>query len=124
MEAVSVASLKYVEKQLTLHNVASLDMLPKETRRAIKREARRIAENDVFGVDHKKDKAGNPIEQGIGAKGNMTVQCIEAYIKNQTERSPSGPEPGYEEHLARMRRELAETQARNAAAAERDNEED
>jgi hypothetical protein len=29
-------------------------------------------ENSVFGVDHKKDNKGRPIEQGIGTRGRET----------------------------------------------------
>jgi hypothetical protein len=115
MEAVSVSSLQYVQKQLGAYKVESLDMLPAALRKQIRREARRIAIADVFGVDHKTDKDGNPIEQGIGAAGNVTAQHVEAYIKEQTERRPNGPEPGYEDHLARMRKQLAECEARRAA---------
>lgn len=63
-------------------------------------------EKNVFGEDHRKDKHGEPIEQGIGSPGNMTRNCIEAYIKNQTERRNGPPEKGYEETLARMEAEL------------------
>ncbi len=33
---------------------------------------RKSLENSVFGVDHKNDSNGKPIEQGIGAKGFET----------------------------------------------------
>ena len=54
----------------------------------------------------------------------MTAQAIEAYIKNQTERRKGGPEAGYEENLARMRRDLAACEARRLAARNDDDEED
>ena len=126
MEAVSVASQKFVEKMLAERKVESLDMMPKDVRKHIRKEARRIAMEDVFGVGHKTDKSGIPIEQGVGAPGNITQQHIDAYVKAQTDSKirPGGPEPGYEDHLARMRRELAECNARRAAARTDDDDED
>ena len=62
---------------------------------------------NVFGTDAPKDRQGFRLEQGLGSPSNMTQQSIDAYIKNQTERRPGGPEPGFEEHLKRMRAELA-----------------
>jgi hypothetical protein len=124
MEAVSIRSMQYVEKQLQIRKVETIDLLPKEIRKEIRKEAKRIATEDVFGVGHATAKDGTPIEQGIGAKGNVTQSCIEAYIKNQTERSKSGPEPGYEENLARMRKELAECEARRAAERRLANDEE
>lgn len=126
MEAVSVRSTQFIEKQLATYKVASLDLLPKEVRREIKKEAKRIALEDVFGVGHKVDKAGNPIEQGVGAPGNITQQHIDAYVKAQTDSKmrPGGPEAGFEEHLAQMRRGLAECNARRAAARTDEDDED
>ncbi len=122
--AVSVAALNFIDKQVGLHKVESLDQLPREVRKQIKAEAKRIAHNDVFGVGHQVDKQGKPIEQGVGSNGNMTQQAIDAYVKNQTERNPNGPEPGYEEHLARMRKQLAACEAQRAAARPLDDDED
>ncbi len=124
MTAVSVASLQFIDKQLSQRQVASLDMLPKEVRREIRKEAKRIATRDVFGEGHKTDKEGKPIEQGLGAAGNVTAQHIEAYVKNQTERSPNGPEPGYEDNLSRMRKDLAACEARRLAARTDDDDEE
>ena len=124
MSAVSVASLNYIDKQLAAHQVKSLDMLPKETRKQIKREAKQIALNDVFGVGHTTDRNGNPQEQGQGTANNMTQQSIDAYIKSQTERNPNGPEPGYEDHLKRMRQQLAACEARRAAMRTADDDEE
>jgi len=68
-------------------------------------------EANVFGVDHKKDRAGKPIEQGLGSPGNQTRQSIEAYRRwNQSE-------PDYERNLARMEKELEASQARRASEA-------
>ena len=44
----------------------------------------------------------------------MTQQAYDAYIKSQTD-SKTGPEPGYEDHLKRMRQQLAACDARRAA---------
>jgi hypothetical protein len=55
----------------------------------------RWAPKNTFGVDHKKDKNGKPIEQGVGRANNMSRQCITAYVAEQTTRRPGGPEAGY-----------------------------
>lgn len=112
MDAVSIRSNKYVEQQLTARKVESIDLLPKEIRREIRKEAKKIALQDVFGVDHKTAKDGTPIEQGLGAGSNQTAQSIEAYIKNQTERRKGGPEPGFDDNVKRMKAQLAECDAR------------
>lgn len=124
MESVSIRSEKFIENQLATRKVESLDMLPREVRKEIRREAKRIATEDVFGVGHRSAKDGTPIEQGIGSAGNMTQHNIDAYIANQTQRSPSGVEPGFEENLARMRKELAECNARRAAERRAADEDD
>lgn len=116
MQAVSILSQQFIEKQLGARKVESLDMLPKDVRREIKRQAKQIALKDVFGEGHRTDKAGNPIEQGVGSPGNITQQHIDAYVKNQTERAANGPEPGYEENLAKMRKDLAACEARRHTA--------
>jgi hypothetical protein len=109
-ETFSVASEKHIEKQMKQFKVDSLDMLPKETRRQILKDARTIARNDVFGVGHKLGKEG-PEEQGLGSWDNPTQQSIDAYIKNQTERRPAGPEPDFESNVRKMRARLAEVDA-------------
>jgi hypothetical protein len=124
MNAASVASIQYIEKQLGARKVESLDMLPRDVRKEIKREAKKIALNDVFGVGHATDKSGNPIEQGLGSAANITQQHLDAYIKNQTDRSATGPEAGYEENLARFRKQLAECEARRVAARANDDDDD
>jgi hypothetical protein len=44
-------------------------------------EAKRQALNDVYGVGHKTDARGNPIEMGIGSPSNMTEQALVALEK-------------------------------------------
>jgi phage repressor protein C with HTH and peptisase S24 domain len=61
----------------------------------------------VYGENYKTDKNGEPIEQGIGSKSQPSPNSIAAYIKTQTQYRKNGPEPGYDEHLARMEAELA-----------------
>jgi hypothetical protein len=78
-------------------------LLPKDY---LKKHIDAVDEN-VFGTDAPKDRDGFRLEQGQGSSKNQTQQSIDAYIKNQTERRAGGPEPGYEEHLKRMRAELA-----------------
>jgi|SRR6516162_1115337 hypothetical protein len=67
-----------------------------------------IADN-VFGVGHRTDKNG-PQEMGLGSKDNQTRTSVEAYRKWGKD------EPDYERHLARLEKELIESQARRAAA--------
>ena len=47
----------------------------------LRNEATVQAHNDVFGVGHKTDKHGNPMEQGIGAPGNESEQHFQAILK-------------------------------------------
>lgn len=123
MDAVSIRSNLYVDKQLQARKVEDLSLLPKEIRREIRKEAKRIATEDVFGVGHATDKAGNPIEQGIGAPGNMSQHCIDAYISEQTQRRKE-PEAGFEDTLKRMRAQLAECQAKRRAAKAAEDDDD
>jgi hypothetical protein len=64
---------------------------------------------NVFGFDHRLDRSGKPIEQGIGSAGNMTRNSIEAYRKYNSH------EIRFEENLARMEKELAAADERRAA---------
>lgn len=66
-------------------------------------------ENNVFGADHKKDKKGNPIEQGIGSAGNQTANSIKAYKKYCDPSNPKAadPDPNFAVNLKRMEAELA-----------------
>lgn len=132
MDNVSIASTTYISKQLQLRKIEApslaegLALLPKEVRREIRKEAKRIAQNDVFGVDHKKDNKGEPIEQGNGSASNMTQQAIDAYIANQTDpkRRSGPPEDGYADNLKRMRAQFAECQARRRAAKAAEDDDD
>lgn len=76
-------------------------------------------EKNVFGIDVKHDRHGNPIEQGIGSAAQPSRNSIEAYKAHQMG-NKFGPEKGFEENLARMEAEFAEFEkkraARNAAA--------
>jgi hypothetical protein len=67
---------------------------------------------NIFGFDHKTDKNGRPIEQGLGSPQNMTQNCIDAYKKWGKN------DPGFEEHLKRMEAELV---ACNKARAAKEN---
>jgi hypothetical protein len=71
-----------------------------------------IQNQNVFGVDHKVDRLGRPIEQGRGSAKNQTVQSVEAY------RRYGKDEPDFKEHLARMEKELAESDARRGRIEE------
>jgi hypothetical protein len=115
MQDFSVASEKYIKKSLADLNLPSLDMATKEVRRQILKAARDIARNDVFGHGHKLGKDG-PIEQGLGSHDNPTQQSIDAFVRAQQPPYRMSPEPGYEEHLKKLRQRLAEVDAGRAKA--------
>lgn len=75
---------------------------PAHLRKGLLKEADQQAKNDVFGVDHKTDRHGNPIENGLGSAGNQTRPSLEAYKKYHKS------DPDYEETLKRIEAELAE----------------
>jgi len=64
---------------------------------------------NVFGFDHKVDRNNKPIEQGIGSPGNQTENSIAAYKKYHAN------DVDYERTLARLQKELDESNARRAA---------
>lgn len=64
---------------------------------------------NVFGFDHKLDRQGNPIEQGLGSAQNMTRNSIEAFRKYNSH------QPDFERALSVMEKQLAEADARRAA---------
>jgi hypothetical protein len=70
-------------------------------------------QDNVFGIDHKKDRKGHPIEQGIGSPGNQTRNSIEAFRKYGKD------EPGYEDTLKRMEAELNASNADRRAVADK-----
>jgi hypothetical protein len=47
----------------------------------LRREAEQRALTDVFGQGFRRDKHGNPMEQGLGAPGNETEQNFAAILK-------------------------------------------
>lgn len=70
-------------------------------------------ENNVFGVDHKKDRHGNPVEQGIGSPGNMTQNSINAY-KRYAKYDPDFDEAKFAENIKRMEADLKASNERRA----------
>jgi hypothetical protein len=64
---------------------------------------------NVFGFDHKTDRSGKPIEQGVGSAQNQSRNSINAYKRFCSH------EPEFEKTVARMEKELAESDARRAA---------
>jgi hypothetical protein len=112
MEAVSISSLAYIDKQVAMLKISSIDHAPPDVRKSILKEAKRIALGDVFGVDHKTDRNGQPIEQGLGSASQPTRQSVEAYRKYCKE------EIGYIEHLTKMEKALAEYEARKPRPGE------
>jgi hypothetical protein len=68
------------------------------------------AEN-VFGFDHKTDRKGVPIEQGIGSESQVTANSVAAYRKWGVN------DPDYERHLAKLEKLLVEQQPKREAAA-------
>jgi hypothetical protein len=104
-------------------NLKSLDEAPRETRRSLLKRAREIANIDVFGHGHKVDpKTGTPIEQGLGSWENPTQQHIDAYVRANAPPYRHSPEPGYEEHLKKLRARLAEVDAVRRAKAKSEEE--
>jgi hypothetical protein len=63
---------------------------------------------NVFGHDHKV-RNGKPVEQGYGSAQNQTKNSVEAYKKYHS------ADVDYEKTLARLEKELAESNARRAA---------
>jgi hypothetical protein len=93
---------------LGVMNIPNLSDAPPDVRRRLIKEARKITNDNVFGV-------GNTTEVGLGAAGNETKQSVEAYIKANHPPYRMQPEPSYEEHLAKKRKNLAECEARRRA---------
>jgi hypothetical protein len=75
---------------------------------AIKRY-REEEDRNVYGHDAKRRRDGSYIEQGVGSAGNQTRNSIEAYKKYHSN------EPDFEKQVARMEKELVESDARRAA---------
>lgn len=76
----------------------------------------KAVEDNVFGADHKKDKRGDPIEQGIGSPSNMTRNCVEAYRKY----GKHVDEPDvFKATLERMEADLKTCDARRKVEAEK-----
>lgn len=72
-------------------------------------------EANVFGHDHKKDRHGDPIEQGIGSPGNQTQNSVNAYRK-YAKYEMGFSEAQFAENLKRMEGELAASNEARAAA--------
>jgi hypothetical protein len=60
-----------------IRNQIAAGLLPQDY---LERHREAVARN-VFGFDHKKDRHGNPIEQGIGAKGRENLNHFRALQK-------------------------------------------
>jgi hypothetical protein len=71
-------------------------------------EARRKA---IFGENYRVDKLGRPVESGLGSSENQTTQSVSAFRKWCVN------EIDYEKTLARLERELVESDARRKAEA-------
>jgi hypothetical protein len=82
---------------------------PIDLQRRMAKDAERLVERDTFGEGFRRDKNGKPVEMGRGAPGNQTAESIRAY------EARCKHEPNFVEVLARMRKELAECDARRAA---------
>jgi hypothetical protein len=66
-------------------------------------------EKNIFGHDHKKDKRGAPIEQGLGSEFGMTRNSINAYRKFCSN------DPDFEKNVARMEKQLVAANERRKA---------
>jgi hypothetical protein len=98
-----------VKAEQKLDEIAKLPAgAPSSLRRQIRQDAQEQVYRDVFGSDHKKDRHGRPIEQGLGSHVNPSRQSIEAYKKFGKD------EPDFGKNLARMEERLAEVQAQRA----------
>ena len=118
----SIEGMQYVQKQLSNYKVNDLKELPVHIRRAIRKEKQRIDLAHVFGPDHKKDKDGRPLEQGLGSAQNQTRQSIKAFDKYHDMTTPENKAA-----LERMEREFAECEKRRrieAAAQEKAEQEE
>ena len=81
--------------------VAAGELPPDAVKQHFDAEAR-----NTFGHDAKRRRDGSYIEQGVGSPGNQTRNSIEAYKKYCSH------EARFEETVARMERELAESNER------------
>ena len=72
-------------------------------------------QKNVFGQDHRTDRHGNPIEQGIGSAGNQTANSIKAYKKYGKYEDDYTPEQ-FAANVKRMEAELAACNEARAAA--------
>jgi hypothetical protein len=56
------------------------ELTPAEKKQHLEDEAK-----NVFGHDHKKDRHGKPIEQGIGSPGNLSEQHFAALARAESQ---------------------------------------
>ncbi len=75
-------------------------------RKELIKEGNKQAYNDVFGVGHRTDIKGHPIEMGIGSPLNQSRQSIESYKRYHH------TEPDFEDNLKRLEAQLAECEKR------------
>lgn len=114
------ALLRIVPVSLTVAELAELEdltekgVLPKDH---IDRYFDAVDAN-VFGEDAPKDRRGNRKEQGLGSPTNQTAQSIEAYKRWCGPGKPNA-DPDFAENLKRMEKELAESNARRKADADK-----
>jgi hypothetical protein len=80
MKAYSVSAEKLLHKAAAAEAQGNRSLAEQ-----LRSEAEQQALNDVFGVGHKTDKHGRPIEQGIGSDSNITQQHIDAVRKFEGE---------------------------------------
>lgn len=109
MRAWSIASEKLREK-------AYGKDVPPAMKRDLLKQAKTQALNDVYGVGHKLDKNGDPIEQGIGTPGNGSMNDAESYKKYHT--PPLGH--GFEQAVYDAKVKNAKETAAARAKARRD----
>jgi hypothetical protein len=83
---------------LMTHDVTSPPFRPPARPLVAHRLPRALSGKNVFGFDHKTDRQGKPIEQGVGSPGNQSRNSIEACKKYCSH------EPDFERNLARMHR--------------------
>ena len=113
MEANSLlSSVKIPVIMLTEEEIAAARLLIDEGKlpRDYFEQYRRALAQNVFGHDHKTDRHGEPIEQGIGSPSQPSANSVNAFKRFCKD------EPNYERDLARLEKDLAAHMARKKAS--------
>jgi hypothetical protein len=111
LDPLRIPSITLSEAEIDeIHELMAAGLLPDDY---LERHYAAVRKN-VFGVDHKFDAEGNPIEQGFGSAGDQTRNGINAYKKYAKYEADFTKEK-YEATLKRMEAELVASDKRRAA---------